>query len=166
MTSKQQDRDPDPVAATEAGHYSASFELSMDPQSAHQARHTVRELLSTWHVDAPDLRYDVLLVTSELVTNAVRHGTDRVTLYVSLDPEQIVVAVEDGSPTHPERPLHVADDQDQAIDKETGRGVTIVSAVASEWGIDQLPDGGKRVWVRLPRTPALPPQRTPGADPS
>jgi anti-sigma regulatory factor (Ser/Thr protein kinase) len=150
--------DPEPVAAHEADAFSAFVELPMDSESAHQARHTVRELLTTWRVDDLDLRHDVLLLTSELVTNAVRHGAHRVVLHVTLKPELIEVAVEDGSPVLPPSQAQSVDD---LPGQEGGRGVLIISAVASNWGVDEVPGGGKRVWAQVQRAPSLPDQRTP-----
>lgn len=133
----------------------------MSPESAHQARHTVRELLTTWHVADAHVRYDVLLLTSELVTNAVRHGTDRVTLHLSLDENMVEVAVEDGSPVLPEPRLHTVEDDEATAGREGGRGVMIIDAVAESWGVDELPDRGKRVWARVSLARDVPSQRQP-----
>ncbi|MFE9400083.1 ATP-binding protein [Streptomyces flavidovirens] len=43
----------------------------------------------------------LVLVVSELVTNALRHGGGRYTLELSADPDAVSVAVSDPNPAHP-----------------------------------------------------------------
>ena len=58
-----------------------------------------------------------------------------------LDPGEVIVAVEDASPTPP---------QVKTVGPEAtgGRGVALVEALAQEWGWQPHPPG-KRVWFRL-----------------
>ena len=154
-------RDADPGPTSDIAQLAASFELPSTPGAAHQARHTVRELLKTWQVTDPDVRYDILLLTSELVTNAVRHGGERVMLHASVAQTKFEVVVEDGSPVLPEPPLHAVEDGELASRAESGRGLVIVAAVAAAWGVDELSTGGKRVWAQVAMTPSLPEQRIP-----
>jgi len=128
---------------TSTGRFSGEFELPLDPQAARLARRNVCDLLDSWHLEDELVRYDVALVTSELVTNAIRHGGDKVTMHVAIDHDTVTVAVEDRADVMP-LTLHVADPL-----AESGRGLAIVAAVADDWGVEPLKSGGKKVWARI-----------------
>lgn len=128
----------------------ASFDLLADSQAAGRARRLVTELLTAWN-RAEDAEVARLLV-SEVVTNAVRYVGVRhaLRLEVVADERRMRIAVVDGS-VHPPR-LRDAADTD-----ETGRGMHLVAALASEWGVvvagDQPDAPGKSVWFDLPTRP-------------
>jgi anti-sigma regulatory factor (Ser/Thr protein kinase) len=93
----------------------------------------------------PDLVDDALLLVSELVTNAVRHGRPDIRLEVSVSPPGIEVAVRDGGEDLPQM-----SSQPTPGTAESGRGLRIVDAVASAWGvIADSPPPGKVVWFEL-----------------
>ena len=84
------------------------------------------------------------LLVSELVTNAIRHGTGPVRLAIDCVNSHLSVTVCDGDPgvprIQPERPL-----------AESGRGLRMIDALAGEWGVSRCSTGpGKGVWFRLP----------------
>ncbi|WP_459981887.1 ATP-binding protein [Nocardioides sp. AN3] len=83
----------------------------------------------------------VVLLTSELVTNAVHHGTGPVQLRLSRDDQGVRVEVADESS---ERPVLRPIDHDA----HHGRGLLLVDALASGWGVDS-DKTGKTVWFRL-----------------
>ncbi|MFF3518529.1 SpoIIE family protein phosphatase [Streptomyces sp. NPDC002573] len=114
-----------------------------DLQGVHRARKELREWLRTWSLDsAVD---EAELLTSEVVTNALVHGDSDVSVCVRQYPDHIRVEVRDSDP-HPARPVTVPRAEDEA---EGGRGLLIVSALASGWG--NSPSGrGKTVWFELP----------------
>lgn len=85
------------------------------------------------------------LATSEVVTNAVVHGVGAVGLGVSAGPVQVRVEVGDDSRNHPRLPL-----LDE--DAESGRGMILVDAVSSAWGVFDTPTG-KVVWFEVPAQP-------------
>lgn len=92
-----------------------------------------------------DLVDDAELLVSELVTNAVLHGLPTITLMLNLDPPGIGVGVHDASDQLPTRPGAVP-----GVDDVGGRGLLIVAALASAWGVEKAEDGpGKTVWFRL-----------------
>lgn len=107
------------------------------------ARAFVRETLFRWgETSTVD---DALLVTSELFTNAVLHGSGQIDVYVTLAPEALRIAVVDDGrrtpETWPERvPAAVG-----------GRGLAIVDTLASTWGNNLDPSGRTRVWAEMPR---------------
>lgn len=115
-----------------------------DARSAGQARWFVRELLEEWGVQ--ELTDSVLLSVSELVTNAVVHAGTAVRLSLRLDAGSLRVEVED---SHPNRSLPVGVDS-RSANAERGRGLLIVSTLASTWGVDYT-HGSKRVWLEFQR---------------
>ncbi|MFC8074477.1 ATP-binding protein [Streptomyces sp. NPDC057307] len=71
-------------------------------QSIHRAREATRaftDLLCP--APDPNVADTLVLVVSELVTNAVRHGGGKYTLELSADPGVLTVAVTDPTPAHP-----------------------------------------------------------------
>jgi anti-sigma regulatory factor (Ser/Thr protein kinase) len=107
------------------------------------ARAFVRETLYRWGETAGV--GDATLVTSELFTNAVLHGSGRVDLYFTLDPEALRIAVVDDGRRTPERWPK------RAMPTPGGRGLRIVDALASTWGNNFDPAGRTRVWAEMPR---------------
>jgi anti-sigma regulatory factor (Ser/Thr protein kinase) len=86
---------------------------------------------------------DALLLTSELVTNAVLHGRSEVCVEVEVLRATVRISVFDENSRHPSP---VSEDPD-ALD---GRGLALVDAVAERWGVDDRPMG-KAVWFELGR---------------
>lgn len=88
---------------------------------------------------------DALLMTSELVTNAVQHGAPAVTLSVRVDGGVITVVVTDNGAALPGPQPSVP-----PVDSPHGRGLHIVSTLATRWGVHPVPAGrGKSVWFVL-----------------
>ena len=112
------------------------FVLPHEPASAHEARALVAEALAEAGFSARV--YDAELAVSEIVTNAVLHGRDPITLRVLLVADGVRIQVHDGSPVSPAFSM-----LDQTA--VTGRGLLLVSAVADCWGVDP-DDSGKTVW--------------------
>lgn len=108
------------------------------PASVTAARRWVRTRLDDDGVDAAVVS-DVELCVSELAANAVRHARTDFAVHLADDSHgRLNVSVEDLSTDQPERrsttPLDTA-----------GRGLAIVAAVSSSWGVDEH-TGGKSVW--------------------
>ncbi|MDP9408208.1 MAG: ATP-binding protein [Actinomycetota bacterium] len=90
----------------------------------------------------------VALLVSETVTNAIKHADPPVEIRLHRDGERLRVEVCDTS-TH--RPTVKAFDPD----RESGRGMELVDALADTWGVRGC-DSGKVVWFELaPQHPAL-----------
>lgn len=85
---------------------------------------------------------EVLLLASELVTNAILHGRSEVRVEVACVDFHIRVTVHD---ENSRRPVMVSQDPD-ALD---GRGLALVAALSSDWGVDDEAEG-KAVWFELP----------------
>ena len=109
--------------------------LHRRPDAATTARWHARELCRR---RAEGLADDVELIVSELVTNAVVHGSGRITLTLELVQDGVRVAVSDQGPGEPTLRRSGPDGR--------GRGLVLVDLVAAEWGIRRLADGGKEIW--------------------
>ena len=120
------------------------IELDGDPDAPSRGRHAVTEVLEDWGCET-GTREDLLLVVSELVTNAVVHGAEPIVVTMVRVPERIRVEVTDGadrsSPNGSSRP---------SADAENGRGLNVVTRLAVAWGWRATPGNGKTVWAELP----------------
>ena len=127
-------------------HRTQVIELDGDPDAPARGRHAVTAVLDEWGCE-PGNREDLLLVVSELVTNAVVHGAEPIRVTMVRVPERVRVEVTDGaaasSPHGNPRP---------PADAETGRGLSVVTRLAVAWGWRASPGRGKTVWAELPLT--------------
>jgi anti-anti-sigma factor len=87
-----------------------------------------------------------MLVASELVTNAVVHTRGPLRLRLELVAGRLHLAVADVSP----RLLGLAADPGDP-EAEGGRGLLVVDQLASAWGVQHPPEGGKVIWCVLER---------------
>lgn len=116
------------------------------PSSVREARAYVRAALTSWCVPVAVVD-DLLIIISELATNAVEHTTStRIRIVVVLTVTAAQVAVIDQGPRRPIRPRPTPAD-------ESGRGLSIVEALAERWG-HRRAGAGSAVWARA----ALPEQ--------
>ena len=104
----------------------------------------VRHQVTRWAVAngaASDAERALTLLTSEVVTNAVEHGPDEGTITVEAQRHArgFLVAVTDESSEHPVV-------RTRTEDQVRGRGMQLVTLLASEWGVDSDHGQGKRVW--------------------
>jgi anti-sigma regulatory factor (Ser/Thr protein kinase) len=117
--------------------------LATGPAAAAEARRRVRDAIRSWRVPV-DLDA-ALLLTSELVTNAVRHeaghGAQAVVLAIACSRGRLRVDVHDTSRSLPA----VAE---VPADAETGRGLLLVETLSDEWGFYRTP-AGKAVYFTL-----------------
>lgn len=126
-------------------HVTARASTTLPPEgpSVARARGLASATLSSW--GAESLHDDVLLLVSELVTNAVVHAGTYLDLTLVLQADAVEVSVTD---RHPGRVLH-APRAAVEDDSEGGRGLLLIAALAASWGVDYT-DRTKRVWFRLP----------------
>jgi anti-sigma regulatory factor (Ser/Thr protein kinase) len=134
-------------AARWVSRQTASCQL--DPGSASRtAREFTGQTLRGWGLLA--LADDVMVIVSELVSNALRHGRDgvgaavhdRVELILWRRSGEVVCAV-----TDPGAQVPVMAEPDPLA--EAGRGLHVVEALSATWGWTRLSDRRKAVWAAL-----------------
>ncbi len=120
--------------------------LAAAPAAAAQARDQVRAAICTW--DAPVDPGVAVLLTSELVTNAIRHeATEAITLAITCSRGHLRVDVHDSSYSFPVV-------LEAAADAEAGRGLMLVATLSDEWGFYRTP-AGKAVYFTLAFAPEV-----------
>ncbi|MFP3990862.1 ATP-binding protein [Streptomyces sp. E11-3] len=116
--------------------------------SARAAREFVADTVTQW--GCHERLDDVRLCTSELVTNALLHGTSAaevILVRIELHDTQLLVEVHDkGDGTPKQRNAQSTCDD--------GRGLVLVSAIADDWGSSARQGPGKRVWASF-QVPAV-----------
>jgi anti-sigma regulatory factor (Ser/Thr protein kinase) len=115
--------------------------LPADPSAPRRARALLHEAAEEWEV-GDELFQDAAMVVTELVANAVDHAGTPSTLTVGMDERGLRVAVRDTRLGPPPRPGPI----DPAAAR--GRGLQMVEALATRWGVTPHPDG-KTVWAVL-----------------
>ncbi|WP_344972949.1 SpoIIE family protein phosphatase [Salinactinospora qingdaonensis] len=128
-------------------------EFSPSLEAVSEAREFVRETLRDW--EAERTSDDVILLVSELVTNAIVHAETTVELSVRRLPEAVEVVVADRVP---ERTVPTVGalriDASTSPGDETrsgGLGLALAGAIASSWGVSYSADD-KAVWFRVADT--------------
>ena len=121
------------------------IQLPAHPSSASMARRAAIDACGGIDVDLDA----VALCTSELLTNALLHGRPPIELELSADRQRgvIYIRVRDGGadPAEERHPI--------SSETMSGRGLTIVDALATRWGAEASPQG-HIAWFELRATPA------------
>jgi anti-sigma regulatory factor (Ser/Thr protein kinase) len=124
-------------------------ELACGPEAAKAARDFTHTTMADWQLD--ELIHEAILIASELVTNAIRHGqclavdgadSARVALAWQRHAGRVICTVTDRNPRPP-----VLGSPDR--DAESGRGLQVVQALAATWGWIMLGATSKAVWAAL-----------------
>jgi anti-sigma regulatory factor (Ser/Thr protein kinase) len=118
----------------------ARLVLPGEPVSVPRARAFVTGLLDQWELDGLVPASELLV--SELVANAVQHVVGQCAVELTCHADALRIAVSDSGPGTP-------DLQVMGTASERGRGLHIVSAFSTAWGVDHLQDGRKQVWAEL-----------------
>ena len=118
----------------------ADWRLDPTPNAPGQARHWVEQAMALWDLDDPDGIADVL--TSELVTNAVRYaGSRQLVLRLVWELGRLRVEVEDDGSGAVQ--MRSADPT-----RGDGYGLRLVQELADNWGWRDT-ESGKSVWFEL-----------------
>jgi anti-sigma regulatory factor (Ser/Thr protein kinase) len=116
----------------------ASFTLPPAAPSAAQARERLRTVMGAWADE--ETRNDAQLLLTEVVANVVVHARSSMGIHLTVDDNLFRAEVSDDSS---EVPIL------RRADESGGRGLVILSALASRWGVFKHPDDGKTVWFEL-----------------
>jgi anti-sigma regulatory factor (Ser/Thr protein kinase) len=128
--------------------------LDEDLSDLGSARRWVDDVLEGCDVDE-EQRRTAMLLTSEVLTNALEHGQGPITATVEVDAQKLRIGVRDGSTDEPEL-------QSPKPHDLSGRGVLFLERLASRWGV-RMHDGsdavgrhsgvveGKTVWFEIDR---------------
>lgn len=123
----------------------ATRDLSCEVSAPHKARRWIADCLRVQLGDgSAGLIDDVVLGTSELVTNAVRAGCSALTVRVAVEDATVRLSVIDDAPGQP-KPVTVGP---HAL---AGRGLRLVAALTVRWGVAPAVSG-KEVWAEFART--------------
>ncbi|WP_229858319.1 GAF domain-containing protein, partial [Streptomyces anandii] len=132
---------------TRSSVITARAAASFEPlgRSVATARSFVRDTLQGWGFG--DIVDDAVVLTSELVTNAVVHAGTAADVLCLRSDEGVRIEVSD---RYPEREVPV---QNAAVnmgspDREGGRGLQLCAALATRWGVEYTPTR-KNVWFQL-----------------
>jgi anti-sigma regulatory factor (Ser/Thr protein kinase) len=121
-------------------HPARHIALTAGPAAASAARSQVRAAIFAW--DVPVDESVATLLTSELVTNALRHETgETIRLVITCAGRLLRVDVHDTS-----RAMPVL--LDAPAEAEAGRGLMLVSSLSKDWGHYRTPMG-KAVYFTL-----------------
>lgn len=116
--------------------------LAPDNASPRLARVFVRESLEG-RIE-PAVLDDLLLLTSEIVTNVVRHARTEAELRLDVGDDRVQLSCKDGCPILPQRRYPEPHEED-------GRGLFLIQSIATAWGVEALAGDSKVVWVSLDR---------------
>ncbi|MBL0887804.1 SpoIIE family protein phosphatase [Myceligenerans sp. I2] len=125
------------------------------------ARLWIDDMLETCGVPLAQRR-TITLLASEILTNALDHGSAPIAAELDIDPGRVRVGVRDGSPARPQP-------QDEDVRWFGGRGTQLLERLASRWGVEPFEDDdgaelddatrgnprarrqGKTVWFEIDR---------------
>jgi anti-sigma regulatory factor (Ser/Thr protein kinase) len=119
------------------------LQLCRDPAQVSQARQLVRDTLTDWGLDG--YIDHTILISSELVTNALRHGAGVIGLRLSRAGRELRVEVHDHGVGRPVR-------RHAGIGDEGGRGLQVIDGLIRMYGgqrgcADDDTGPGKTVYV-------------------
>ncbi|MFE7811278.1 SpoIIE family protein phosphatase [Streptomyces sp. NPDC057433] len=114
----------------------AGWDVPRNAAAVSRVRADVTRQLADW--DLTHAGFTTELILSELVTNAIRHGTVPIHVRLLRD-RRLICEVSDGSSTSPHLRQAAATD-------EGGRGLFLVARYAERWGTRYTPNG-KVIWA-------------------
>jgi anti-sigma regulatory factor (Ser/Thr protein kinase) len=121
-----------------------SFDFDVDPMQIRLVRSWARERLAAAG-DLPDTTItDIVLITNELATNAVRHAAGPARVRLLRSDSTVWIGVEDAGGAawfDPAAAPHAA---------PVGTGLTLVAACSRRRGHFHRGDGGRTVWAEIP----------------
>ncbi|QNP72687.1 ATP-binding protein [Streptomyces roseirectus] len=123
-------------------HHEDELDYTPTPHNVTRARTRTAHLAAAW--GHPALAPDVALVTSELTTNAILHGSLRGRLIrVRLAVVDTTLRLEVSDP----RAERVPHPREASPAEQFGRGLALVGALCDDWGHGPRDGVGKTVWA-------------------
>jgi anti-sigma regulatory factor (Ser/Thr protein kinase) len=119
----------------------AETTVSCTPASVEWTRRWVSAELTAMYRRTGEVAFDVQVVVSEIVTNAIRAQCSRLALVIEAHRKYVRIAVTDDAPGTPMK-------QTLSASQAHGRGLLVVDALASRWGVD-VAEHDKTVWVEV-----------------
>jgi serine phosphatase RsbU (regulator of sigma subunit)/PAS domain-containing protein/anti-sigma regulatory factor (Ser/Thr protein kinase) len=119
----------------------ATWDVPRDPAAVAPVRSACSRQLDAWGLE--EAGFTTELVLSELITNAIRYGTEPIRVRLLYE-RTLICEVSDGSSTSP----HL---RRAATTDEGGRGLFLVAQLAARWGTRYTPTG-KVIWTEQPLT--------------
>ncbi|GHI04871.1 hypothetical protein AQI88_24715 [Streptomyces cellostaticus] len=133
---------PDANPAPEPLLHEDQLDYTPVSRSIALARHRTARLIAEW--GQPILAGDVTLVVSELMTNALLHGSVRGRLIrLRMTTTTTALRVEVSDPRSERLPCV----RDATGEDQFGRGLLLVGALADDWGVRPRAGVGKTVWA-------------------
>jgi anti-sigma regulatory factor (Ser/Thr protein kinase) len=117
----------------------AQWDVPMDPAAVAGIRASASRQLAEWGLE--EMAFTTELILSELITNAIRYGSEPISVRLLRD-RTLICEVSDTSSTSPH--LHYA-----AATDEGGRGLFLVAQLAERWGTRYTP-ASKIIWAEQP----------------
>jgi anti-sigma regulatory factor (Ser/Thr protein kinase) len=130
----------DPAEVETSAPVVAELRLAERNTSAALARQFTRTTLTSWNCGGS--HDDIVLVVSELVTNALLHGHGTPVVRLLDEPDRLRIEVCDDSPSLP---------VSHSVTDTSGLGLRVVEQVSAAWGASRR-GRGKVVWCELPTT--------------
>jgi len=128
--------------SNEARHTTtAVWQIAPEERAVSPVRVAVGRTLQEWSIPNP-VAHDIVLLVTELVTNAVLHGRPPIQLRLRRTAAHLVVEVDDSATFLPRKLRPTPED-------EHGRGLQLVSLLAHRWGTRPTVTG-KSVWCVFP----------------
>lgn len=117
-------------------------ETAPEPREVRRVRQEMEKVLLAWEI--AHVVDDVLLVASELVTNAVRHAPcPEIGFTATYGEGLLLIQVHDGS-INPPMLRH-----ESVGNAESGRGLGLVHCLTRDWGWTPHADGTKSTWALI-----------------
>lgn len=135
---------PDVLPAGDVVERRHHLSLAPAPRQVRTARAFVCEHAPPLTEDGQDV---LVLLTSELVTNAVLHARTEIRLGIAVARDSVLVTVHDQAPEDAEQPPYDG--------REGGWGLGLVTALAASSSVTHFPGEGKCAWFVLPRRTAM-----------
>jgi anti-sigma regulatory factor (Ser/Thr protein kinase) len=126
------------------------FRVEAEDDAVSDARRRILALVRSWDVPLPqDTFGDLELLSSEVITNAVRYTRAPCMVTVRWTGVRVRIEVTDADPVRPQP-------RDASLESENGRGLLLVESLAAAWG--SVPDqAGKVVWFEVGPPNVMPP---------